>query len=276
MAMNFGSHLREARERRGVSLKQIAASTRISMRVLEALENNEIGKLPGGIFSRGFVRSYAHEVGLDPDETVREFVHQFPVDHDIAGPAPAGDAAPEPSDDHARRQQFRVLVACAIGIPLGALLIYFLLSARRPASTADSAPNASATTPTSQPATPTAGPAASSSTAVAPGAASPAGLPLPVAAANDPNAPLRLRIAPEGPCWVRVRVAGAVTYQALMQKGDVHSQESRDGFDILVGDTGTFRFAINDRPGRALGGSGDVTVARITRADLESWLEPAR
>src|SRR5512141_1811096 len=72
----FGAELREARERKGVSLRQIAAATKISVGALEALERNDISRLPGGIFSRAFVRSYATEIGLDPDETIRKFLSQ--------------------------------------------------------------------------------------------------------------------------------------------------------------------------------------------------------
>ena len=59
---DFGSRLRAARERRGITLRQIASSTKISVGVLEALERNDISRLPGGIFGRAFVRSYAVEV----------------------------------------------------------------------------------------------------------------------------------------------------------------------------------------------------------------------
>ena len=54
---DFGSRLRAARERRGVSLRQIATATKISVSALEALERNDLSRLPGGIFSRAFVRS---------------------------------------------------------------------------------------------------------------------------------------------------------------------------------------------------------------------------
>ena len=77
---DFGGKLRQARERRGISLRQIASSTKIAAAALEALEKNDISKLPGGIFSRAFVRSYAVEVGLDPDETVKEFLDRFNQD----------------------------------------------------------------------------------------------------------------------------------------------------------------------------------------------------
>src|SRR5881296_4234404 len=82
---DFGRNLREARERRGVSLRQIANTTKISVSALEALERNDISRLPGGIFSRAFVRSYALEVGLDPEKTIQEFIAQFPHDSVTAG-----------------------------------------------------------------------------------------------------------------------------------------------------------------------------------------------
>ena len=77
---DFGTKLREARDRKGVSLRAIADATKISVAVLEALERNDVSRLPGGIFTRAFVRSYASEVGLDPDTAVQEFVAQFPHD----------------------------------------------------------------------------------------------------------------------------------------------------------------------------------------------------
>ena len=84
-ACDFGAKLREARERRGIPLRQIANATKISVAVLEALERNDITRLPGGIFGRAFVRSYAVEVGLDPERTIQEFVSQFPLDSIVAG-----------------------------------------------------------------------------------------------------------------------------------------------------------------------------------------------
>src|SRR5207253_4742483 len=82
---DFGSRMRHAREQRGVSLRQIAETTKISVSQLEALERNDISRLPGGIFSRAFVRSYAAEVGVDPEQTVRDFLSQFPHDSVTAG-----------------------------------------------------------------------------------------------------------------------------------------------------------------------------------------------
>ncbi len=90
---DFGSRLRAAREARGMSLKDIAAATKISTLVLEALERSDVSRLPGGLFSRAFVRAYAKEVGLDPEQAVREF-----VEHGGEG----GEAAPVDQPLHVR------------------------------------------------------------------------------------------------------------------------------------------------------------------------------
>jgi cytoskeletal protein RodZ len=289
--MNFGTHLREAREKRGVSLRQIATSTRISLRTLEALENNEIKKLPGGIFSRAFVRSYAQEIGLDPDEAVREFVHQFPLEHVTAGTKSANDHVVATGEEGVRRrqQQFSLAVTLAILIPIAALVVYFVISSRRSSASeasleAASANRATTAADTSAASTdsslPTAQPSPSSTaaSALSPAAAAAAtrSAAAPGALAIAPNEPLRLKIEPSGPCWVRVTVDGEVRHQALMQKGQVYEGQAKDGFDILIGDAATFRYSINDRPGRTVGESGDVIVARINRATLPTWLAPAR
>lgn len=84
-APDFGMKMKRLREERGVTLRQIADATKLSVAALEALERNDISRLPGGIFSRAFVRSYAAEVGLDPEQTVRDFIVQFPHDSVTAG-----------------------------------------------------------------------------------------------------------------------------------------------------------------------------------------------
>jgi cytoskeleton protein RodZ len=91
---DFGAKLREARERRGVSLRDIADRTKFSVSALESLERNDPSRLPGGIFARAFVRSYAAEVGLDPEATVREFIARFNVE-------PPFTTAPDPALEEA-------------------------------------------------------------------------------------------------------------------------------------------------------------------------------
>src|SRR5258705_7393084 len=121
----FGAKLREARERRGVSLRQIANATKISIGALEALERNDISRLPGGIFSRAFVRSYAIEVGLDPDKAIQEFITQFPSD------APPSELVAVDNVDAAisvggdRRRGRTLLLLILVGVPVVGAILYF-------------------------------------------------------------------------------------------------------------------------------------------------------
>ena len=74
----FGPVLRAARERKGVTLKQLASETKLSIELWEALEDNNLARWPKRVFARSYVRDYAERVGLDADEVVNEFCRLFP------------------------------------------------------------------------------------------------------------------------------------------------------------------------------------------------------
>src|SRR5215213_6947155 len=71
----FGENLRRERELRGIELREMAEATKISIRFLQALEQDRVDILPGGMFQRAFVRQYARYLGLDPERLVAEFVY---------------------------------------------------------------------------------------------------------------------------------------------------------------------------------------------------------
>lgn len=118
---SFGARIRHAREARGVSLRQIADTTRISIRALEALERNDVARLPGGIFSRGFVRSYAAEVGMDPEQAVHDFLSQFPNELAIGGIV---FGATDDSDTRARFSPRAVIVLSTLVFGVAVILIW--------------------------------------------------------------------------------------------------------------------------------------------------------
>src|SRR3989338_2045543 len=65
---SLGSYLRELRQRRGVSLEEIARSTRVLHLYLEALEADDFDALPAPVFTKGFVRAYCQMLGEPPDQ----------------------------------------------------------------------------------------------------------------------------------------------------------------------------------------------------------------
>ena len=73
MIENFGSYLKHERELRGVPLQEISRITKIHIRFLEALEDNRFDELPGEVFIKGYIRSYANIIGSDVDEMLNSY-----------------------------------------------------------------------------------------------------------------------------------------------------------------------------------------------------------
>jgi cytoskeleton protein RodZ len=275
---DFGGKLRLARERRGISLRQIAASTKISVAVLEALERNDISKLPGGIFSRAFVRSYAIEVGLDPDETVQQFLERFQAEPAPSSELPARIPDEESSFESQQRMARVVFVLVLISLPLIGLVLYFTLRTPRsapepaPAVTAESA--GAPVPPVSEPVAP-----AATTPGAVPGAPiNPPPVARPPARSVDANAAataqtIRLELHPTGDCWIKLTVDGQPVMSRLMHAGETDVRDVRDSAVIDVGNAGAFEYSINGRPGKALGAEGEVRTARITKETLAQYIQ---
>jgi cytoskeleton protein RodZ len=262
---DFGGKLRLARERRGISLRQIAASTKISIAALEALERNDVSKLPGGIFTRAFVRSYALEVGLDPDDTVREFLERFqgtPVAPLAASTVIADD---ESNFETQQRIAGVVLKLALISVPLIGTVLYFTMRSRPADRALRPGPSTVATLPVeSRPPL---------DTAAAPPAAAPAvRVPRPAPAAA-PSGTMTLELHPTGECWIKLTVDGQPVLSRLMAAGERDVRQVRDTAVIEVGDAGAFAFSVDGRPGKSLGQTGQVRTARITKQTLAQYLQ---
>jgi cytoskeleton protein RodZ len=80
----FGEHLKQEREQRGITLDEISLSTKISTRLLRALEEEKFDQLPGGIFNKGFVRAYARHLGIDEEQAIADYLAALNL-HAIAG-----------------------------------------------------------------------------------------------------------------------------------------------------------------------------------------------
>jgi transcriptional regulator with XRE-family HTH domain len=98
---SFGRRLRIERERRKIPLSSVADNTKISIKLLEDLERNDLSRWPAGIFRRSFFRVYAEAIGLDQEPLLREFLTLFPDPseprRDVRGAeasSPADESAP--------------------------------------------------------------------------------------------------------------------------------------------------------------------------------------
>jgi cytoskeletal protein RodZ len=86
--VSLGEELKRERELREISLREISEATKISIRILEAIEKNNFQALPGGIFNRNFLRAYAEFVGLDSENVVRKYHQQFDSSEEHVAPTP--------------------------------------------------------------------------------------------------------------------------------------------------------------------------------------------
>jgi cytoskeleton protein RodZ len=103
--MDMGETLRFAREQQGLSLDVISQRTKINTEKLRAIEENDIQKLPSGIFLRGFLRAYARELGLDVEDTVNRYVAQFESEASIAEDVPLEETVEEAPDEISETQR---------------------------------------------------------------------------------------------------------------------------------------------------------------------------
>ena len=82
----LGEYLKQAREKKKLSLEQIASQTRIQEHHLQALESEDFANLPAKVFAKGFVRSYAKALGLDEEEAIQCFLETSGTFYDQSQP----------------------------------------------------------------------------------------------------------------------------------------------------------------------------------------------
>jgi cytoskeleton protein RodZ len=295
--VDFGTYLRQAREKRGISLQQVSATTKISVRVLDALERNDPRKLPGGIFSRAFVRSYAREVGLDPEVVVSQFVSAFP-DHagGEATPAAASAVPDDPETFESRRRAATTFLQLA-GISLVVIaIVVFYLNMRRNAPTppvkvvseatqeqrAAQAAAQAVSSPTSeplaqQPSVQPGGQAGATGTQATPPSPAPGTVTPPATTSSAPagaaDAPLTLAITSNAACWLVLTVDGARVVARTLEPGEQVTFPVKSFVTIDAGNAGALAVTLNGKPARAIGKAGEVVKTTITPDNFRTYLQ---
>ena len=243
--MDVGTNLRAARERAGFSLQDLATRTRIPIKSLRAIEENDFASVPSGIFVRGFIRSYATEVGVDPAQAVAEY---------RAMTEPASDAASSPKKDVVVVDDLRTpfdpelltsrpgwgvaLIAAALLIGIVSMNKYNASDGTKAAATkvvvADAAAAAVVSAPADVPAPASAKPDAA-----------------PAVATTGTGVLLEMRAT--GLCWVKADVDGQTVVERLLQPGETQSVTGQKDIVLRVGDPAAFSYSINGQPGKSLG-----------------------
>jgi len=266
---DFGRELAEARQRAGLSVEDLAHRTKISVPTLRAMERNQIDGLPGGIYTRGLLRAYAREVGIDPEDLVKRFRaaagdgissdQQFQTELTAAIRAQQIGRLHSSEIDAADRRQARwQRVVFALVLLFGGGLYYAYGHYPR------------ALTPT--------GSLTQSSVVEWPLPAGPAPQPVGTAAVESGPKPvqtppvLRLDIAPRDVCWLSATADGERVIYRLLNSGEHAQVEGKQAIDLRIGDPTAFAFTINGAAAHAPGGTGEATNIHLTPENYKSFL----
>jgi cytoskeletal protein RodZ len=256
--MAIGGELRKARLARKRSIEDVCRSTKISASILRAIENDDFAKVPGGLFTRGFLRAYARDVGLQPDETIQRYRDEFgpPVqpaavvaERQTVTPNNTAQRLSDPEDDTTRTRRAQIVEFGVIALIV--LACFSLL--RQPQQSTEAA-------------------AAAKTVAAAPVAVEKPVATTGVVAATPPV--LTVDIRPTGPCWIEATADGQRIVARLMSAGDRQTITFRNDVTMRVGDPAAFGFAIDGVAGRAFGRAGQPERIQITRENYRSFLTP--
>ena len=247
--MDVGTTLRTAREQRGIPLPRLAATTKIPVTLLRAIEDNDFGRVPAGIFVRGYIRACAREVGLEPEAVVAQYLAETGHAAPAIG-APGGDhpVAAETIDTLERDPDLTETSRADWGYVLivAALLIGFVSATRNGEQEA---------------AAPAAAPRVAQTVPAADVQVLPAAEERPVATTG---AAIRIELHAEGLCWIRAVSEGEKLVERLLQPGERHVIEADGDVLLRVGDPGALRHSVNGTPGEPLGRPGMPVTVRFT------------
>ncbi len=255
----FGEHLKREREMRGVSLDEICAATRIDTRFLEALENEQWDRLPGGVFNRGFIRAVARYLGLDEDGMVAEYVMAINQGHAL----PAW-AIPEEPQKKMRNW-----------LPWFGLAMVFILAAAgwlgwrfyNGRSGAPAAAQRAAETVAETRSAIDLSPGPSEIPRPSPPLDIPASA-VPYGAAPPSTDKLVLKIEAGKATTVAVTADGNNVFEGIMIPGQHRTFEAQDQFDVAAGAAGALVLQLNGRMLAPIGPPGSSGKVTLTRRDL--------
>jgi cytoskeleton protein RodZ len=239
----LGQQLKQAREEKSISLQEIAESTHISIRFLQAIENDAYDVLPGGVFNRAFVRKFASKVGFDEEQAVNLYQEQW---QEQGGAEPERGYQLGVEDFEARQTTGNGLLLSFVAlVVIGSLAYaayqYFTPAAADPSGSAASGLSSSpSVTPTPTPAaTPSPSPSSSPSPDV-----SPTPSPSPVALAGVMRVVLS---APTEEVWLKIKTDDKEAERMLLHLGESREFEVSEKIILSTGRAQSLKIAINGR-----------------------------
>ncbi len=121
--LTVGQYLRDLREQRKMSVEEVSRATRVPMASVERIETDRFDELPGEVFVRGFLKSYARAVGVPADDVLARYT----ASRRVAWVTPLPISVPAKS---ARGRRLGIIVACFVLFVLVTLALGIMLRPR--------------------------------------------------------------------------------------------------------------------------------------------------
>lgn len=236
----IGEQLRAAREARGLSFEALRATTKVRPEFLRALEEERFGDLPPRAFARGYLRTYAIALGLDPAPLLSAFDEALPL---ASVPSRLAGRAEVPIVPARRRSPLRRAVAIAIAVAAMAAVAVAIIAALQIRAFVRSGAR-----PPQQPAVSAPAPAPP------PLERGPAPQPAP---APKPQG-VTVSVLATARCWIRATVDGRRVFEGTLRAGDQRTWNATRDVLLRIGNAGGLRVSLNGHDLGLLGRAGEV------------------
>jgi cytoskeletal protein RodZ len=241
---SFGHWLRCQREGREISLREIADASKISLRYLQAFEEDRFEVLPSSVFAKGFLRQYSRYVGLDPEEVVNFYM--------AARRSTEEEEAPEEPKRTSSRSSLLIPLVFVLAalLLLGAIAFLSRLSNQREASLQ---PTIEVPPPIPPPRTPS---------------------PPPMEVVEELPL-LRVTVDFTGECWVEYKEDGERGISETKVESDSLQLEASESVELTLGNAGVAVVEINGIPYEHGAGAGEKRTLVFDRATVAELTEVA-
>lgn len=299
--MSFGVSLKRERELRGVSLAEISKATKISVRLLEAIEKDRFDILPEGVFRKSFIKSYAKYLGMNEEQILHEYDLQVQPSTTSQAASEKPSVSFRDSSAGSKRAMLLTFGVFLVLLAAGCGVWYFTRDTSEESAPSTPQSTAVGPVPTSQPPSEAAVPATSAESPVqtqttTPPSASVSGTsgqpsspptdpstlkvlgelakkpePVPPAGAEG-AAPLELTVEASSPAWVSVSAGESSLFAGLMNPSDYKKFSLEAPLKVTLGNAGGVRLRVNGQEFSNLGKAGERKILEISAANYQQFL----
>lgn len=251
---SVGQELKKERESRGISLEEMADTTKISLRLLRAVEDDQLDILPGKFFTRGIIRTYAKYIGLDGETVLTQYAQSLQQEERALKEA-EHDSKVKTSRIRIKKIFPVVFIIIFLAAVVFTIYITFLKEEKEPPveqPQAKSPVETLAQTPIQEKAQ------------------------IPEEEPAQEPTELNLEISFHQETWIQLHSDGERKLYTLFQPGEKFQVTASESLLFTVGNAGGFTFTINGREGRSLGHSGEVVRdINITMENYKDFMQEA-